>query len=284
LLSKTKAIVLSKIKVSDHKEILKCFSEEDGILSLLFFNKSTKKSSQRTNFQIFQEVEFVFQKIKEAQLPIVKEFTIVRARLSLLDNPINRFIAGTIGLFVGFVGVLGLFGSLIARTVGGFAGLATAMIEGFEAIGLMKVSMDQSTVSMGANTVAEEVNTKAKVKNNAATLESAAAEGVDAAASKANAASKDGLSAATLRAAKSTRIFKFALTGLGIGLAVGVIFAVIDQIYKSLKIIDKRAKVEASGNVSLGTVEQIAKTGVDYISIGKITHSAPSVDIGLDIK
>jgi nicotinate-nucleotide pyrophosphorylase (carboxylating) len=58
----------------------------------------------------------------------------------------------------------------------------------------------------------------------------------------------------------------------------------IDQINKSLKIIDKRAKVEASGNVSLGTVEQIAKTGVDYISIGKITHSAPSVDIGLDIK
>lgn len=58
----------------------------------------------------------------------------------------------------------------------------------------------------------------------------------------------------------------------------------IDQINKSLKIIDKRAKVEVSGNVSLGTVEQIAKTGVDYISVGKITHSAPSADIGLDIK
>lgn len=58
----------------------------------------------------------------------------------------------------------------------------------------------------------------------------------------------------------------------------------IDQINESLKIIDKRAKAEASGNVSLETVEQIAKTGVDYISIGKITHSAPSADIGLDIK
>lgn len=58
----------------------------------------------------------------------------------------------------------------------------------------------------------------------------------------------------------------------------------IDQINESLKIIDKRAKVEASGNVSLETVAQIAKTGVDYISIGKITHSAPSADIGLDIK
>ena len=43
-------------------------------------------------------------------------------------------------------------------------------------------------------------------------------------------------------------------------------------------------KIEASGNVSLETVQDIAKTGVDYISVGKITHSAPSADIGLDIE
>ena len=58
----------------------------------------------------------------------------------------------------------------------------------------------------------------------------------------------------------------------------------IDQINKSINIIGKNAMIEASGNVSLKTVESIAKTGVDYISIGQITHSAPSVDIGLDIK
>lgn len=39
---------------------------------------------------------------------------------------------------------------------------------------------------------------------------------------------------------------------------------------------------EASGNVSLSTVRNIAQTGVDYISVGKLTHSAPAVDIGLD--
>jgi len=39
---------------------------------------------------------------------------------------------------------------------------------------------------------------------------------------------------------------------------------------------------EASGNVSLETVRAIAETGVDYISVGKLTHSAPAVDIGLD--
>ncbi len=39
---------------------------------------------------------------------------------------------------------------------------------------------------------------------------------------------------------------------------------------------------EASGNVSLETVRAIAETGVDYISVGKLTHSTPAVDIGLD--
>lgn len=55
------------------------------------------------------------------------------------------------------------------------------------------------------------------------------------------------------------------------------------QILEAINIIDNRAIIEASGNVSLDTVIDIAKTGVDMISIGKITHSAPAVDIGLDI-
>ena len=41
-------------------------------------------------------------------------------------------------------------------------------------------------------------------------------------------------------------------------------------------------KTEASGNVNLQTVRGIAETGVDYISVGKLTHSAVAVDIGLD--
>lgn len=44
-----------------------------------------------------------------------------------------------------------------------------------------------------------------------------------------------------------------------------------------------RIPLEASGNVSLETVRNIAETGVDYISIGRITHSAPAADIGLDM-
>ncbi len=41
--------------------------------------------------------------------------------------------------------------------------------------------------------------------------------------------------------------------------------------------------LEASGGVSLASVRGIAETGVDYISVGKLTHSAPAADIGADI-
>jgi len=43
-----------------------------------------------------------------------------------------------------------------------------------------------------------------------------------------------------------------------------------------------RATLEASGNVTLATVRAIAETGVEYISSGAITHSAPSLDVALD--
>ncbi|MFO0389853.1 MAG: carboxylating nicotinate-nucleotide diphosphorylase [Alphaproteobacteria bacterium] len=53
---------------------------------------------------------------------------------------------------------------------------------------------------------------------------------------------------------------------------------------EAVKLSAGKVPLEASGNVSLETVRGIAETGVDYISVGKITHSAPSVDIGADIK
>ena len=47
---------------------------------------------------------------------------------------------------------------------------------------------------------------------------------------------------------------------------------------------DGRTKLEASGNVSIDTVKEIAETGVDYISTSKITMAAPTLDLGLDIE
>ena len=40
--------------------------------------------------------------------------------------------------------------------------------------------------------------------------------------------------------------------------------------------------LEASGGVTLETIRFLAETGVDFISLGRITQSAPAVDIGLD--
>jgi nicotinate-nucleotide pyrophosphorylase (carboxylating) len=42
-------------------------------------------------------------------------------------------------------------------------------------------------------------------------------------------------------------------------------------------------KLEASGGLTLGTVREVAETGVDYVAVGAITHSAPILDIGLDV-
>jgi len=55
-----------------------------------------------------------------------------------------------------------------------------------------------------------------------------------------------------------------------------------DQLIEAVAIIDGQARSEASGGVTLQTVRAIAETGVDCISIGRITQSAPAVDIGLD--
>jgi nicotinate-nucleotide pyrophosphorylase (carboxylating) len=42
-----------------------------------------------------------------------------------------------------------------------------------------------------------------------------------------------------------------------------------------------RAALEASGGVDLETIRDVAETGVDFISVGALTHSAPSLDLSL---
>ncbi len=57
-----------------------------------------------------------------------------------------------------------------------------------------------------------------------------------------------------------------------------------DQLRTAVELVAGRAKTEASGGVTLDTVRAIAETGVSYISVGAITHSARAVDIGLDFE
>ena len=56
-----------------------------------------------------------------------------------------------------------------------------------------------------------------------------------------------------------------------------------DTLRRAVEMVNGECLTEASGGVTLQTVRAIAETGVDMISIGALTHSAPALDIGLDI-
>jgi len=51
---------------------------------------------------------------------------------------------------------------------------------------------------------------------------------------------------------------------------------------EAVALVAKRVPLEASGGVTLETIRAIAETGVDFVSVGRITQSAPAVDIGMD--
>lgn len=57
----------------------------------------------------------------------------------------------------------------------------------------------------------------------------------------------------------------------------------IDDMKEAVKKFHGKVLLEVSGNVTLQNVEEIAKTGIDYISIGALTHSAPGLDLSLEI-
>lgn len=57
----------------------------------------------------------------------------------------------------------------------------------------------------------------------------------------------------------------------------------LDRISKAVNITNNQAILEASGGINLHNVRAIAESGVDYISVGRITHSAANKDIGLDL-
>jgi nicotinate-nucleotide pyrophosphorylase (carboxylating) len=58
----------------------------------------------------------------------------------------------------------------------------------------------------------------------------------------------------------------------------------VDLMRQAVDIIGGRALVEASGGINLDTVEAVAETGVDLISVGRLTQSADTLDISLDVE
>ncbi|TDI88334.1 MAG: carboxylating nicotinate-nucleotide diphosphorylase [Caldithrix sp.] len=58
----------------------------------------------------------------------------------------------------------------------------------------------------------------------------------------------------------------------------------LDQIREAVELVSDKVELEVSGGVNCGTVRAIAETGVDYISVGALTHSAPALDLSLLVK
>ncbi len=79
------------------------------------------------------------------------------------------------------------------------------------------------------------------------------------------------------------------LEQVGQALGAGADFLLLDnmnliQLRLAVQKVDGRARTEASGGVNLSTARDIAETGVDFISVGALTHSARAVDIALDFE
>jgi nicotinate-nucleotide pyrophosphorylase (carboxylating) len=58
----------------------------------------------------------------------------------------------------------------------------------------------------------------------------------------------------------------------------------VPKLREAVSLVDGRAVTEASGGVRLDTVRAIAETGVDWISVGALTHSAKALDLALDFE
>jgi nicotinate-nucleotide pyrophosphorylase (carboxylating) len=108
------------------------------------------------------------------------------------------------------------------------------------------------------------------------------------------AAKPNAIAAAVRRARKKFPKLKIeveadTLRQVGQAVGAGVDFILLDnmnlkQLRQAVKTVKGRAKTEASGGVNLKTVRAIARTGVDFISVGALTHSARAVDLGLDFE
>ena len=79
------------------------------------------------------------------------------------------------------------------------------------------------------------------------------------------------------------------LTDVAAALAAGAQHILLDnmtndELREAVQLVAGRAKTEASGGVRLDTVAEIAATGVDYISVGALTHSARAMDFSLEVR
>ena len=56
-----------------------------------------------------------------------------------------------------------------------------------------------------------------------------------------------------------------------------------DALHQAVELVNRRAQVEASGGITLDRVRDVASTGVDFISVGALTHSVKALDLSLEV-
>jgi nicotinate-nucleotide pyrophosphorylase (carboxylating) len=58
----------------------------------------------------------------------------------------------------------------------------------------------------------------------------------------------------------------------------------VDDLARAVRLVGGRARLESSGGLTLAVAREVAETGVDYLAVGALTHSAPALDIALDLR
>jgi nicotinate-nucleotide pyrophosphorylase (carboxylating) len=100
---------------------------------------------------------------------------------------------------------------------------------------------------------------------------------------------RDAVTAARTRAPHTAKVEVEVvdLAGVGDALEAGADIIMLDNMApkdmrRAVELVDGRALLEASGGITLDSIRDVAATGVDLISVGALTHSAPALDISLD--
>jgi nicotinate-nucleotide pyrophosphorylase (carboxylating) len=97
-----------------------------------------------------------------------------------------------------------------------------------------------------------------------------------------------GVAVARARNGRQVQVEAETLADVREALAAGADSILLDnmsphELAQAVAIVEGRARLEASGGVSLETIREIAETGVDFVSIGALTHSARSLDVSLEV-
>jgi nicotinate-nucleotide pyrophosphorylase (carboxylating) len=58
----------------------------------------------------------------------------------------------------------------------------------------------------------------------------------------------------------------------------------VEQLTRAVRLVAGRARLEASGGLTLESARDVAETGVDYLAVGALTHSAAALDIAVDLR